>query len=221
MKRAAWFVVLIVGMAVLVAIPGQWLLARSSQAGVGSLPAALVAAPIAHASTEPPPWVTRPHRTQRRALVSAAPLPTPVQVTIPSIGVAADIVPVGVTAQNLVKIPADGQRLGWYDRGVSPGSRQGSAVLVGHRDTRDLHLGVLYQLDQVNVGDTVTVRLADRSQRSYRVVERRLYEKQNLPWSLFFATSGPPRLTLITCGGDFIADQGGYQDNLIVTALPV
>ena len=142
------------------------------------------------------------------------------QVTIPSIGVAADIVPVGVTAQNLVKIPADGQRLGWYDRGVSPGSRQGSAVFVGHRDTRDLHFGVLYQLDQVNVGDTVTVRLTDRSQRSYRVVERRLYEKQNLPWPLFFTTSGPPRLTLITCGGDFIPDRGGYQDNLIVTAVP-
>ena len=221
MKRAAWLVVLVVGIAVLVSVAGIWWLARPSEAGVGSLPAAIVDAPATPPTSAAPPWVTRPIHAAPRPVAVAPSLPPPVQVQISSIGVTAQVVPVGVTSQNLVKIPPDGRRLGWYDHGVTPGARQGSAVLVGHRDTRDLHLGVLYHLDQVNVGDAVVVTLADRSQRSYRVVERRLYDKQGLPWPLFFSPSGPPRLTLITCGGDFIPDQGGYQDNLIVTALPV
>ncbi len=36
-----------------------------------------------------------------------------------------------------------------------------------------------------------------------------------------FARSGPARLTVITCGGPYLADQGGYQDNVVVTAVPV
>jgi hypothetical protein len=36
-----------------------------------------------------------------------------------------------------------------------------------------------------------------------------------------FDITGPPRLVLITCAGDFHADRGGYSRNLIVVAQPI
>jgi hypothetical protein len=35
-----------------------------------------------------------------------------------------------------------------------------------------------------------------------------------------FARTGAPRLRLITCGGEYDVDAGGYQQNLVVTAVP-
>ena len=35
-----------------------------------------------------------------------------------------------------------------------------------------------------------------------------------------FDRSGPAVLRLITCGGAYDAEDGGYQDNLVVTATP-
>jgi len=43
--------------------------------------------------------------------------------------------------------------------------------------------------------------------------------KNALPGSLF-ATTGPPRLALVTCGGSFDPATGHYRDNVIVWAKP-
>jgi hypothetical protein len=53
----------------------------------------------------------------------------------------------------------------------------------------------------------------------YRVVAVRSVEKSGLPASLFRRT-GPPRLVVITCGGAFIPEAGGYQENLYAVAVP-
>ena len=44
--------------------------------------------------------------------------------------------------------------------------------------------------------------------------------KKKLPIDDVFATDGSPRLTLITCGGYYDRSNGGYQDNVVVTAVP-
>ena len=55
---------------------------------------------------------------------------------------------------------------------------------------------------------------------SVRVVARELLEKQVLPLDRLFAREGPPRLTLITCGGPFLPEYRSYRDNLVVVAEP-
>ncbi len=45
--------------------------------------------------------------------------------------------------------------------------------------------------------------------------------KKRLPYEELFAVDGPPRLTLISCGGYYDPDNGGYQDNVVVTAVPL
>jgi hypothetical protein len=42
-----------------------------------------------------------------------------------------------------------------------------------------------------------------------------------LPLDRLFAREGPPRLTLITCGGPFLAEFGSYRDNVVVVAEPL
>jgi hypothetical protein len=42
--------------------------------------------------------------------------------------------------------------------------------------------------------------------------------KQALPLDELFRRDGPPRLTLLTCGGPFLAEYGSYRDNVVVVA---
>ena len=57
--------------------------------------------------------------------------------------------------------------------------------------------------------------------RRWRVVSRELISKQVLPLDRLFARDGPPRLTLITCGGPFLPEFRSYRDNVVVVAEPV
>lgn len=50
---------------------------------------------------------------------------------------------------------------------------------------------------------------------TYRVTARRTYVKARLPRDLF-ASGGPHRLVLVTCGGRFTA--GHYDRNVVVYA---
>jgi LPXTG-site transpeptidase (sortase) family protein len=80
---------------------------------------------------------------------------------------------------------------------------------------------VFFRLQTVDVGDTVRVTQAGGEVVAYRVVARESIRKRRLPADELFARDGSPRLTLITCSGPYVAERGGYQDNLVVTATPV
>ena len=142
----------------------------------------------------------------------------PRTVSVPALGVKAPVVPTGVTKAGNAQIPRDGDAVGWYEFGATPGDRRGSAVLMGHRDTRAEGPGALFDLDQLDPGARIVI---DQGHRvvEYQVVALRTTEKAGLPSTLFRRT-GPHQLVLITCGGPYVADAGGYQDNLFVVAIP-
>ena len=102
---------------------------------------------------------------------------------------------------------------------MAPGAPQGSAVLVAHRDGRVQGHGVFYDLGQLSVGDKVVVTDAAGTKLKYKVVARELISKKGLPLKELFAIDGPHRLTLISCGGYYDKNNGGYQDNVVVTAV--
>ncbi|MFZ0323094.1 MAG: class F sortase [Actinomycetes bacterium] len=145
----------------------------------------------------------------------------PVQVSLPSLGLKAEVVPVGVTPEGVMVIPEDGDRVGWYRFGPRAGSTTGSVVLVGHRDTRAEGPGALFDLDQVSRGDTVTLTGPDGGRVAYRITSLESLPKQQLPVDRLFVRDGRPHLTLVTCGGPYLPELGGYQDNIVVTAVPV
>jgi len=231
-RRTTAIAGLLVGLAVAVGAPAAWYVTTASSAqGVGALPVALSRTPLnasggtANTAAGPPRAASTPLTAASIPVVTASlppvtATPVPTHVLLPTTGIDASIDAVGVTPTGAVAIPHDAHRLGWYQYGPTPGDTQGSAVLVGHRDSRTQGAGALYDLGNVGVGDPIIVVRSDGTRLHYRIVERRLYLKKTLPFALLFARTGPPRLTILTCGGPYDRAHGGYQDNLVVTAIP-
>lgn len=148
--------------------------------------------------------------------------PLPVKVHIPSLDVTAPVINVGLTKDRAMEIPEDIMKVGWYQYSVTPGSHQGSAVIVGHRDGAVQGRGAFYSIGTLDVGDKVVVTNEDGQKLQYKVVARELLDKHK--WSKeapkYFVIDGPARLTLISCGGYYDRAAGGYQSNVIVTAVP-
>jgi hypothetical protein len=142
----------------------------------------------------------------------------PVRVRVPGIGLDAAVRPVGVGGERQMRLPADPRVLGWYRFGPAAGG-VGSVVLAGHVDSRRFGVGPLAALQTIGVGDRVEVVTGPGALRAYRVDSIERFDRQALPEDVF-ARTGPERLRLVTCTGPFVPDAGGYQENLVVTAVP-
>lgn len=150
-------------------------------------------------------------------------LARPSRLEVPELGVSAPVDSV-VTHDGLLGVPADISHVGWWTGSVRPGSPAGATVIVGHVDSAAEGEGALFHLTDLRSGQhvSISVTAVDGDRRiSYRVYARRVYSKSRaLPASLF-ATTGPARLVLITCGGAFDDATRSYLDNIAVWARPV
>ena len=144
----------------------------------------------------------------------------PVRLAVPGRGVDAVVDAVGVQPDGQMTLPEDVDRVGWYRFGPAPGV-VGSAVIAGHVDDREQGLGAMAPLREAEVGDEVVVTDSAGTTTRWRVLSRELIQKQALPLDRLFAREGPPRLTLITCGGPFLPEFGSYRDNVVVVTEPV
>ncbi|WP_329197734.1 MULTISPECIES: class F sortase [unclassified Streptomyces] len=164
-----------------------------------------------------PPAVTP--TTAPAAPATAAPLPasTPVRVRIPSAGVdASPVLRLGLAADGTVEVPpvSDGDKIGWYTKGVTPGET-GPAVLIGHFDTAR-GPGVLKDVSRVRTGDEVSVTRADGSTAVFRVRELEQVDKKTFPTAKVYGDTTRPELRVITCGGELT--DGHRPDNIILYA---
>jgi hypothetical protein len=131
-------------------------------------------------------------------------------------GTSAAVVAVGVRADRSLMLPS-ADLVGWWIGGRQPGYPTGATVLAGHLDDDQGRLGALATIGSLGRNDPIVVRTMTGTVH-YRVVSVLTYSRTQLPPSLF-AAAGPPRLVLITCGGDYTPGQG-YADNVVVTAQP-
>ncbi|MFC5946781.1 class F sortase [Pseudonocardia lutea] len=148
----------------------------------------------------------------------------PVGLTVDRAGrvlLAGPVRPVGVDATGAMGVPAEVATVGWYRFGPAPGAGTGSAVLAGHVDDREQGPGAFHDLAGLTPGDVVTVHRSAAPAVRYEVREVRAVDKQALPAGELFARDGPPRLTLVTCGGPFDRGTRSYRDNVVVTAAPL
>jgi LPXTG-site transpeptidase (sortase) family protein len=180
----------------------------------------------AGAGSSPPPLpapltvpVAAPSPAAAGASAPAAPAP-PARVRIGTVA-AAPVVAVGVDGRGAMAVPEDVRAVGWYRFGPRPGATSGSAVLSGHVDDRVQGRGAFAALGEVRPGDPVDVELANGTRLGYQVRTIERVPKATLPADRLFARSGPPRLTLVTCGGNFDGATRSYEENVVVTAEPV
>jgi LPXTG-site transpeptidase (sortase) family protein len=139
---------------------------------------------------------------------------------VPALGLDAAVDAVGVEPDGQMTVPAEVDRVGWYRFGPTPGD-EGSAVIAGHVDSRTQGLGAMAPLREATVGDEVLVTNAAGTATRWRIVSREVISKQVLPLDRLFTRDGPPRLTLITCGGPFLPEFQSYRDNVVVVAEPI
>jgi sortase (surface protein transpeptidase) len=212
---------LAVSAAVLVATLTCWIggrvdpnVGRPPWGNQGSRPEAV--APLAVAEAAAPTIGVRSLRISDLEPATAG--PRPLRLVIPSIGVRAPIVPVGIGPAGAMEVSGEVATVGWYRFGPSPGT-SGSALLVGHVDSRVQGAGVFFRLSEVEPGHVVRVRLVGGRWESFEIVARSLVPKDRLPRAIF-AREGDPLLTLITCGGGFDQAAGAYTHNVLVAAVP-
>ncbi|MGH7922052.1 MAG: class F sortase [Candidatus Dormibacteraceae bacterium] len=179
----------------------------SAVLGTSSPPAAS-RIPTAPKGTAPAPIPT----------ATAAPAPaTPTALSIPAIGVQAQVEDVGLDATGAMAVPSNIDDTAWYDDGPAPG-QAGDAVLDGHLDW---YTGpaVFWNLANLHAGDTISVTMSSGSRLNFDVETLQSYPYTSAPPGLF-STSGPPRLSLITCAGQWDAGKQIYSNRLVVTAAP-
>ncbi|KQX11333.1 peptidase C60 [Streptomyces sp. Root431] len=196
-------------------------LAAGSAAPAAAGPAAAGAAAGAPAALD--------HKAKARALPKAAPSSRPAPpppplarsrptaLAVPAITIEAPVIDLGLDAAGrLATPPVDNPRVvGWYAKGATPGER-GTAVVVGHRDTRS-GPAVFLNLDSLSPGNTVRVARADGKVAVFTVDRVRTYAKADFPDKEVYGATGRPELRLLTCGGAF--DRGtGYEANIVVFA---
>ena len=145
--------------------------------------------------------------------------PSPSSLSMPSIGVEADVVP--VLAQNRVlDVPEEPWVVGWWADGASPGDGEGTVLLDVHIDTEEHGFGPFTAVDRLEAGDPVSITGADGQDHDYAVAEVVTHEKTVLPYAELFDQSGPERAVLVTCGGRF-DPQAGWDSNVVVVMAPV
>ncbi len=125
---------------------------------------------------------------------------------------------VGIEDDGELEIP-DATEIGWYRYGSAPGL-PGATVLAAHVSWNG-SIGPFHQLGSLDPGATVDVVLEDDSVRTYEVIERTMYLKDELPRDRIWRTTGEETLVLITCGGDFNRSIRRYEHNIVVYAVPV
>ncbi|MEU8538535.1 class F sortase [Streptomyces sp. NPDC048717] len=144
----------------------------------------------------------------------------PRRVEIPSIGVAAPVVPRGLDDDGAVEPPPyeTPETVGWYEDGAPPGA-PGAALLVGHVDT-ETGPAVFYGLSAVRPGAEVAVTRSDGSVARFTVDDVQVLPRDGFDPRAAYGRRLPGRaeLRLITCGGAFDRASGAYTANVVVSA---
>lgn len=148
-----------------------------------------------------------------------APSPEPAadfRLIIPRLGIDAHSEPLGIDKQGALETPKGKFcNVGWYQHGPAPGA-PGISVMDGHLDWNGAP-AVFWKLGTLKAGDEVVVH-RDGAVLHFRVDSVQSVPYNSHPAGLFTTISGAPRLTLITCAGDYDFKHATYLQRLIVSS---
>ena len=194
-------------------------------------PAARVIVPAA--ATPPPPlaWEPPPPKPKKKKPRSKPkpvrkPRPTeiridkraasPIAVSVPSAGITAPTIPLGLKSNGKIEVPKDYSEAGWREGGPEPGER-GAAFITAHVASK-AGPGAFKRLSEVSAGDDIKVRRKDGTTVTFTAERSEQVSKNNFPTERVYGDTRLPTLRLVTCGGMFDSGSGHYTDNLIVYA---
>lgn len=201
-------IVFAAGLVVIVGGTAGLLLTRHSTPALRPVAAGVAALPVPTGPIVAPPQSA-----------PAAPVASPVSLTIPLIGVKTSLITLGLAQGGAMQVPSSTTVAGWYTGSPRPGSI-GSAIIVGHIDSVS-GPGVFYRLSELRSGDDVFVKRADGTTAEFRVTLVQTYLKDQFPTDKVYGPTPDAELRLITCGGAFDSATGHYLSNIVVYATEV
>ncbi|GLZ39872.1 hypothetical protein Acsp05_34960 [Actinokineospora sp. NBRC 105648] len=124
-----------------------------------------------------------------------------------------------LSADATLPVPSGVREATWWGAGLD--AAQGATVFAGHVNWKG-QTGPFAELWDARTGDAVSVVDAAGRQWRYRVARVETVDKRHLPDRAeeFFGQAGAHRLVLVTCGGQWVGGQDGYESNRVVIALP-
>ncbi|SDD02469.1 class F sortase [Actinokineospora iranica] len=122
-------------------------------------------------------------------------------------------------ADATLPVPGGVREATWWGAGLD--APTGATVFAGHVNWKG-QTGPFAELWDAREGDTVSVVDAEGRPWRYRVSRVETVAKHDLPHRAeeFFGQAGPHRLVLVTCGGQWVGGQDGYESNRVVIAVP-
>jgi len=139
----------------------------------------------------------------------------PLRLVIPSLGIDANIQPVGKNGRGEMAAPSNFSDVSWYREGTVPGEK-GSAVMAGHVDNGIALEGVFKHLHELRKGDEFSVVTKGGATVRFIVSDVQSFHYKEVPLELLFLMKDKARLNLVTCDGAWISGERTYDRRLVV-----
>lgn len=201
-------------------LPGPFQVARhEASSPAGALHGQVGTGPTASQATSSPPTTATYPTGSAAAGQPDQGTQLPNTIRLPR-GGTAYLVHVQVTNTGSLPIPSGVDQAVWWGTGLTATS--GATVFAGHVNWAGV-TGPFAELWQDQVGSVITIRDNSGTDWKYRVTQVLTLNKSTLPQQApsLFSASGPRRVVLATCGGEWVGGALGYADNRVVVALPV
>ena len=140
------------------------------------------------------------------------------RLRVPSVGIDAPIVTLGVDPDGVMQSPSTPTDVGWYNFSSVPG-QGGNIVISGHVDYINYGPAVFWHLRDLKPNDLIQVVLDDSSVVTYRVTDLTTYNDASAPVQQIVGPTPAETVTLITCTGTFDAQTHSYDERLVVRAV--
>lgn len=150
----------------------------------------------------------------------AADLPRAIYIN--KINVAAKILPMGINDDNTLQAPTDALDTGWYTESAKPG-QQGAILIDGHYSVDSSTIAVFNSLNNLSIGDQITIERGDGEKFNYQVVFMEDVPLADVDMNKMLVTynNANQGLNLITCSGNLTTDGSTLDHRLLVYTVAI
>lgn len=162
--------------------------------------------------------LTEDKPTDTKGYKVAPDLPRTIQ--IPSIGVDARVLQLGVKANNELATPTNIHDAGWYTGSSKPTDKAGAILIDGHV-SGPTKRGVFYDLKKLKAGDEIILERGDGAKLTFAVARTKTVKTEEVDMAEMMRSDVPTKLALnlITCGGTFDAKNNEFASRVLVFAV--
>lgn len=141
----------------------------------------------------------------------------PTRIYSPDVQLSAVLEEIGLEESGALGTPKNWQSAGWYTKSALPGE-EGNIIVDGHYDTNTGAPAAFWELKNLELNDRVV--LVDELGRNftYKITNLVYVDVKDSNRLEILKESDGPTLTLVTCGGVWLAGEGTYNKRLILKA---